>query len=258
MCRLVAYSGPAVAIEALVFGGTHSLHTQAWAPRELRSGSVNVDGFGVAWAAGAASPIVRIARVEPIWHDPDLPALLGAFEASVALAALRNATPGLPVDRSGVLPLVRGDYAFALNGFVPEFRSRHMRALREPLTDPWYARLTGSGDAETLCHRILQEIEEGATAAEAMLRLREVVAGRVQPGESAPLTMVLMSPGGVTALHTAVHGPLNSLYLGSGAAPAPAGVLLASEPLSPGGAWEPVPPHSIVELREGKAQVEAV
>lgn len=50
MCRHLGYVGPAVPVGDLLTRGSHSLRTQAWAPRDMRGGgTVNADGFGVAW-----------------------------------------------------------------------------------------------------------------------------------------------------------------------------------------------------------------
>lgn len=255
MCRLAAYSGAPPSLHDLFYGGDHPLHEQAWRPRELRTGSVNVDGYGVVWPGGRGDGLLRLARVEPAWHDPDLPALLEAHAAPLALASLRNATPGLPVDRAGLLPLLDGDWALTMNGYVPRFRERHMRALRQPLSAPRYAELRGSSDAETLFQRVLYQMDGGAHPGEALRAVREAVAERMEPGEAAPLTLVLLGGGGITALHTTVNGPVNSLYLGRDTTLAPDGVLLASEPLTSGEEWEPVPADSLVEIRSGAATV---
>ncbi|MDT8342144.1 MAG: hypothetical protein RQ751_11590 [Longimicrobiales bacterium] len=266
MCRLTAYAGTPLPLHALLFGGEHSLFRQSWAPREMRTGSVNVDGWGVAWpggdgaaGGGGGSVLARLARVEPPWHDPDLPGVLASLSAARAMAVLRNATPGLPVDRAGLLPLVQGPWALALNGYVPGFRERHMRALRAPLVDRHYARLAGSSDAETLFLRVLQAMDEGAGPGEALCAVRDAVAARIDGGDYTPLTLVLLGPSGITALHTALNGPPNSLYLGRGTSLAPGGTLLASEALTPGEVgWDAVPPHTIVHVGAGGAvRVEA-
>ncbi|NIP81163.1 MAG: class II glutamine amidotransferase, partial [Gemmatimonadetes bacterium] len=67
--------------------------------------------------------------------------------SACVFAALSNGTPGIPVDRSGLLPLVFERWSFALNGFVPDFRRSHMRALRAGLPDELYADLRGSSDS---------------------------------------------------------------------------------------------------------------
>jgi glutamine amidotransferase len=199
-----------------------------------------------------------MARVEPIWHDPDLPDILGAIRSPRILAALRNATPGLPVERAAVLPLVQGDRALVLNGFVPEFRASHMRALREPLRDAWYGRLKGSGDAETLFLRFLQRLEDGMEPGAALVEVDRAVAARLDEGDPAPMTMVTQGPEGITVLHTAHNAPVNSLYLGRGVDLAPGGILLASEPLTADGGWSPVAGHSLLRIGDHGVSVEAL
>lgn len=259
MCRLAARFGSPASPEALVFGGTHPLAEQAWAPRELLHGTVNADGWGVAWTPvdAAEARMVRLARAEPIWYDPEARTLLGVQRGTAMLAALRNATPGLPVDRSGRLPLVVGDHAFALNGFVPDFRARHMRALRAGLTEAGYGRLTGVSDAETLFLRVLDRIEAGGNPVEALLEERESVGARLDAGRAAPLTMVFASPDTVVALHSSAGGPVNSLYLHEAGGPVPGGPAIASEPLTADG-WVRVPDHSVVVLDARGARIREV
>jgi len=245
MCRLTAYIGGPVSLRALVFGGSHSLFRQSWAPRELLSGTVNADGYGVAWY-GEGGP-ARIGDDHPVWHAADLETTLGAIRASCAVAALRNATPGLPIDRSGVAPMVRGGWTFVLNGFVPDFRARHMRALRAELPDDLYATLEGSSDAETLFLLALAAIRGGASAPEALQRVARAVAARVGT-EEAQLNMILTDGKTLVAARCGTVLLTNSLYMAVRPPSAPAGVLLASEALEPGAVWEPVDGHSWVEI----------
>ncbi len=259
MCRLVAYRGSPAPLARLVFGGSHSLYRQSWAPGELLSGSVNVDGWGVSWWVPGSDRPVRLARAEPVWFDADLPRLLETLAAGCALAALRNTTPGLPVDRSGLLPMNRDRWAFVLNGYVPAFRARHMRRLRAELPDALYARLEGVSDAETLFHLALASLAEGAAPAAALVHVRDMVAAQLGPREAAPMTMVLSGADGFTALHTSVNGDVNSLYVREGGELAGDlandGVLLASERLDDSEGWERVPPHSIVHATGGACEI---
>ncbi len=258
MCRLVAYHGTALSPERAVFGGDHSLYEQSWAPRELLSGSVNVDGYGVVWypeAGGADEPAApaRIARTEPIWHDPDLRQVLGAVRSTVVLAALRNATPGLPVDRAGLLPLVHGRRSFVLNGWVPDFRERHMRALRSALPDDLYAALQGVSDAETLFLLVVAQLEAGLEPVQALRAVVAQVEGRLDDGEWAPLTMALAAPDGVWVLNAAAgQGRCNSLYWSVGASLASGGVLIASEALDGDPSWRPVPLGAAIASSAGQ------
>lgn len=249
MCRLVAYRGDALPLRTLVFGGEHSLYRQSWEARELLHGSVSVDGYGVAWPdEGADRQVVRLAHVEPLWHDPDLPDLLGSIRVPLAVAALRNATPGLPVGRTGLLPMIHDRWAMAMNGFVPHFRLAHMRALRRDLSDRWYGELVGSSDAETLFLLVRQLLDEGVAPDEALLTVRRRVARRIADDETAPLTLILMGPPGITVLHSTVNGPCNSLYLLRKGGLAPEGVLVASEALDDDDGWTAVPRESLVRI----------
>ncbi len=257
MCRLVAYAGPPLPVAEPVFHGPHSLYRQSWEPRELRSGSVNADGWGVAWWPQGASTPLRLARAEPIWYDPGVKPLLAASRGTVIQATVRNATPGLPVDRAGVLPFTLQGWSFSLNGWVPDFRRRHMRALRQHLSDERYGALIGVSDAETLFLLVLNALDEGEFPAAALGRAWTAVSERLEDGEAAPLTLVLASEAGVHTLHTSVGGArCNSLYLAEGPEWAPGGSVLASEPLDDTSAWTPVPANQVVFQRpDGSVEV---
>ncbi len=254
MCRLVAYAGPTLSLDTLVFGGDHSLYRQSWAPRELLSGSVNADGYGVAWYN--ADRVSRLVDPRPIWHEGELEGTLGALDSEMAIASLRNGTPGLPVDRSSLIPMTHDRWTFVLNGFVPSFRSRYMRRLRSRLPDELYAELTGVSDTETLFLLTVAKLREGATSLEALQSTVAAVAAEAVD-EEAQLNMVLSDGATVCALRTATAtregAPTNSLYLAEAPKVTAKGVVLASEPLDTSEAWRTVPPHSWVDFgRDGQ------
>ena len=202
MCRLIAYVGEPISPRHLVFDGSHSLYEQSWAPSELLSGSVNADGYGVVWYAEGRP--ARVAETRPIWHDTDLAGTLEAIRSPCVVAALRNSTPGIPVDRSGLLPLLFERWSFVLNGFVPDFRRSHMRALRAALPDELYAELRGPSDSETLFLLAVAALREGATLAEALERVARAVHERVGK-EEAQLNMVLGDGERIVAVVGAGH-----------------------------------------------------
>lgn len=257
MCRLVVYVGAPRPAGDLVFGGTHSLVRQAWAPKELLSGSVNADGYGVVWYDDGRP--ARIAEPRPIWYDDDLESTLQTVRSDVVVAALRNGTPGLMVDRSGLLPLVLGPYTFALNGFVPDFRRSHMRALRSELPNELYGELHGSSDSETLFLLAVHALRSGASLTEALGETARRVAARVGTDE-AQLNMVLSDGVEVAAVRTGTVLETNSLYLNVRPDFAPDGVILASEPTHPdAGGWTVVDGHSSVRVdRAGEVETDIV
>ena len=246
MCRLTAYAGEPLAADALVFGGTHSLLQQSSAPRELLHGHVNADGYGVVWYRGATP--VRTGAARPIWQDEDLRALLEGVSSSTILAAVRNATPGIPIE-GGNQPLLHGRWSFILNGFVENFRASHMRTLRSHLPDDLYGHLAGSSDSETLFLLAVAAIQTGASRLDALRRVRDLVLEAVEAeNHAAQLTMVLADGDGIAVLNTGSEGTTNSLYLAGGHPMAPDGTLLASERLDDHSSWEPVAPHDDLEL----------
>ena len=173
MCRLTAYLGAPLRADALVFGGSHSLYEQSYLPRELIHGSVNADGYGVAWYRDHTP--VRIGGTRPIWQDGELRGVLESSTSQMILAAVRNATPGIPVDDSGNLPLTHGRWSFILNGFVEDFRASYMRTLRSGLPDDLYGELRGSSDSETLFLLAVSALRDNASLAGALEHVRNVV-----------------------------------------------------------------------------------
>ncbi len=222
----------------LVFGGSHSLYEQSYAPRELLSGTVNADGYGVAWYRGVRP--VRAGSTRPVWQDGDLRGLLEATTSRVILAAVRNATAGIPVDESGNAPLVHERWSFVLNGCVDDFRASYMRRLRAALPDELYGCLRGSSDTETLFLLAVSAVRDGASLVEALEETRGHVLGALRTGHEAQLTMVLADGEGLAALRAASVEPMNSLYAASGHPLAPDGTLIASEPLDRHPSWSPV------------------
>ena len=245
MCRLLAYLGEPTTAAPLVFGGDHSLHRQSWQPKELLSGSVNADGYGIVWYHDGRPG--RIAEARPIWYDDELRGTLEAVESPCVFAALRNSTPGIPVDRSGLLPMVHDRWSFALNGFVPDFRKTHMRGLREELPDDLYAELRGSSDSETLFLLTVAHLREEGTMVEALRATVEEVTRRVGKVE-AQLNMVLADGETLAAVRTGTRLESNSLYVAERPPFAPGGVVLASEAPEAGAAWTPVDGHSWIEI----------
>lgn len=245
---MVAYVGrEELPLQPLVFGGSHPLAEQAWAPRELLQGTVNVDGWGVVWYHGGRP--VRLARPEPVWHDTDLPDVLASLRARTAVAALRNATPGLPVDAASVLPLRLDRWAFVLNGFVPDFRSRWMRTLRAALPERLYRRLRTMSDAETLFLLAVSRLEAGAGPGEALGWTVEHVLELVGPdGPETHLTALLTDGETVAVTRSSNRGEVNSLYWIRSGSLAPHGTLLASEALDHEEGWTPVPERRVAEF----------
>jgi glutamine amidotransferase len=258
MSRLVAYLGEPISPAWLVFGGEHSLYRQSRAPRELLSGSMNADGYGVVWYSGGGPR--RLAATCPIWHDEQLESTLAGVSSPCVVAALRSeAEPGMPLDRAGLQPLTAGCWTFVFDGGIPAFRKAHMRALRQSLPDELYAELRGSSDSETLFLLALAAVKRGATPAEALESVARAVLARVGKGGDAQLNMLLTNGESLTALRSSTVLLTNSLYVARHSPFAPGGTVIASERLGPGSAWEAVDGHHLLEItQDGSMRAEMV
>jgi glutamine amidotransferase len=266
MCRLVAYAGPAISPAPLVFGGDHSLWTQSFRPKELLTGSVNADGYGVVWYVDGGP--VRVASSFPIWHDEDLECLLASVRAPVAVAALRDITTGIPPSETAIPPLGLDNWAFVLNGYIDDFRSRFMRRIHRMIPDALFARLTGVSDTEALFLLAVAAANQadgpaaanranGPAAALADL-VRDVVKLAREAGADAQLNMVLTDGRRLAACRAAADGTPNSLYVSEGGPMAPDGVILASEPLNADASWVEVPPQTVIDVTEDGTRTFAV
>jgi glutamine amidotransferase len=245
MCRLIAYVGAPITPGHLVFDGTHSLCEQTWASRELLTGTLNVDGYGVVWY-GDGRP-ARIAEPRPLWHDEDLRRTLATVTSACVLAAVSDSRRAGAIPRTLLPPLVHGRWSFVFAGFVPSFERAHMRALRASLPDDLYAELRGSTDAETLFLLALSELRTGCSMVEALTAVARAVAARVGKVE-AQLNMVLCDGERIAAVRSGTVLMTNSLYFAKRAPFAPDGIVLASEAPEIGAVWEAVDGHSSIEV----------
>jgi glutamine amidotransferase len=242
MCRHLAYLGPPVALSALLFDPPHSLAHQSWAPQEMRgSGTINADGFGIGWfpepAPGAdpgadpdAGP-VRYRRDRPIWTDADLPGLAERTTAGAALAAVRSASPGMPVVETACAPFLEpagGGWLFSLNGRVAGWPDS-VAALAEQLPVTDLLALEAPVDAAWLWLLLRHRLRGGATPAEALTSTVLDVAAAA-PGSR--LNLLLANRHQIVA--TTVGHSLAVRYAGGS-------VLVSSEPLDEDPAWRRLP-----------------
>lgn len=258
MCRLVGYIGAPLTPAVAVFGGSHSLLRQSYAPQKLLTGNVNADGYAVTWYPDG-NP-VRLSGPEPIWQNGDLERLLSSVQGSVAAAAVRNATPGIIPDPSGIAPMAHGAWTFTLNGFVEAFRTRLMRVLHAGIPDAVYGDLQGTSDTETLFLLARGWLERGTAADDAVREvIREVSTMADEADLEAQLNLLLTTPDRLVASRASNGVESNSLYVAEQPSLAPEGCLVASEPLDGDAAWREVPHGSLVTAHlDARIRVEAL
>ena len=229
MCRHLAYLGTAVPLAQLLFDAPHSLARQSWAPLDMRGGgTINADGFGVAWFPGNDADPVRHRSGTPLWSDTLLPALAAHTVSGGVLAAVRSATVGMPVAETASAPFAEGRWLFSHNGVVRGWPdSVAGLAARLPVRD--LLTLDAPTDAALLWALVRDRLRSGVPAAKAVAETVTEVAAAA-PGSRLNL---LLTDGRQIVASTAGHAL--SVRVTPGA------VLVSSEPLDPGPAWQAVP-----------------
>jgi glutamine amidotransferase len=253
MCRVAAVVGAPAPLSLLLYDAPHSLERQAYAPREMLAGTVNVDGTGVAWwpEGDVSDEPVRYVTERPPWSDPNLPLLAHRFRARAALAAVRSATPGMPFGPGAVAPFVHGPLAGAHNGWLGRFREGTGRALGERLPPDLYAALDAVNDSLFVFLTVVKHHRarpEAGLAAAVAATVREVVDVCAAHEAEAALNVVVTDGARVVATRAShrVEGT-NPLSVCQGGARWPGATVVASEPLDDDPAWEAVPPDHLVD-----------
>jgi glutamine amidotransferase len=120
MCRHVAWLGAERTLADLLVERPFGLMRQSWSPRQQRHGRVNADGFGVGWYAPTARPEpARYRRAVPMWTDASFASFAGVVTSGCVLAAVRNATVGMPIEESSTAPYTHGGLLLSHNGQAP-------------------------------------------------------------------------------------------------------------------------------------------
>lgn len=255
MCRMVAYlGGPETTLSSVVLEGEHSLLVQSYAPREMMTGVVNADGFGVGWYVPEdAEPAVYRSN-QSLWADRSFAGIAPRIRARTVFAAVRSATPGLPVEESGVPPFSSGPFMFMHNGAIQDFRRTAMRPLRDSLSDETYAGLLGVSDSETIFAGLLDRLKDGGGDLGRALAatIRHVSGVCAVLGVKATLNLAVTDGRTMAFSRHSTEGPGNSLYFAEGGGVFPEATLVASERLDADVRWREVPDgHLLLVDHEG-------
>ena len=246
MCRHLAYVGPSVTLEKLIVKPKHSLLQQSFAPRYQTHGTINADGFGVGWYD-------RDKRLEParyrttrqIWADLSFASIAGLVSSNAVLAAVRSASPGMPMEETSTPPFTEGAWLFSHNGFVPGFRTGVGRELRRKVSETRALGIAGATDSELLFALVLDRLDAGTPPADALVS----VIGLVEELTTARLNLLLTDGERIAA--TACR---NSLFVFDDRQ-LTGGVVVASEPYDDDAGWEAVKDGSVVDFGDDKLEV---
>jgi ergothioneine biosynthesis protein EgtC len=261
MCRLLGYLGPALSLEQLLLQPPHSLVVQSYQPREMTSGLLNADGFGVGWYGtnghipsnqGSAPYIYR--QTLPIWSDGNLEDLGRYVHSGCVLANVRSATVGQAVQLSNCQPFRNEQLLFVHNGFIENFRASLARPLRDQLSDPSYRLIQGSTDSEHLFALFCEQrlVNPDLSLVEVLQQtLKQITELAIAAQVSVSLNMIISDGQQLVACRYATPKQPASLYWleADSAHPYfPASVLVASEPILPDEGWQRVPENSLLAV----------
>jgi glutamine amidotransferase len=118
MCRHVAWLGEPRTLSSLVLEPEHSLLVQSYAPRRQRHGRINADGWGVGFYAEGRERPAQWRASRPIWHDASFASVAPTIATRCAVAAVRSATVGMPIEDSAVAPFTDGRWLLSHNGRI--------------------------------------------------------------------------------------------------------------------------------------------
>jgi glutamine amidotransferase len=227
VCRHIAYVGPPVTLGALLLDPPYGLLRQSWAPRRQRCGSINADGFGVGWYAEGDPVPARYRRDRPMWMDTSLAEMARVVRSRAVLAAVRNATPGMPYGEAACAPFSNQRHLFSHNGMAPGWRS-----LAEMLRPAELLDLAARTDSAVLWALVLRRLAAGDPMPAAL-------AGTVTAAAPFGGRLNLLLTDGTQIAATTWGDTLCWRSTG-------AGVVVASEPSDDAPGWHDVPDRHLL------------
>ena len=258
MCRLLTYLGKEINLHSLIYKPEHSIIKQSYQPREMRSGVINADGFGVGWYNPAVeeSPAV-FKSPAPIWNDLNLPSISRKITTPCAFAHVRGASAGMAIAQTNSHPFAKEKYLFMHNGVTENFRARFMREMRRLLLDEYYAGIEGTTDSEHIFALFLSNLhrENGKAAdlTECLLHTIDQIHALAQRCNSQVVLNIALSDGETNLVtNFSTFTVAASLYFIENARPFPHSTLVCSEPLFQDAAWQPVPLNHYVRAGKDK------
>lgn len=240
MCRMLCYLGPPATLAELIVDPPRGLAEQAYAPKYQTHGTMNADGFGAGWYDPSRSDEpARYRRAIPLWNDRTFESIARLVASGAVLAAVRSATPPLPVHEANTPPYQSGRWLFAHNGAIDGFAGPLAEDLRRAVSPSRAAAMEGSTDSEVLFAMMLAAMDDGASPSEAMAgaaRTAEAIAG------GGRLTMLATDGERVTGLTWG-----DSMFVRE----EPDAVTVASEPSGDAAEWHRLPDRVIIEAAPG-------
>ncbi|MEA3190152.1 MAG: gamma-glutamyl hercynylcysteine S-oxide hydrolase [Thermoplasmata archaeon] len=243
MCRHAAFAGAPQPLSALLLDGPHPLARQACDARELLSGAACGDGWGVGWLHGGDVRLVRSAT--PAWEAQEQMGFAREVRATVAVAAVRNATVPAPPDPAACAPFACEGVLLSLNGYLGGFAA--LQAAVRARIAPDLVPPPSAIDTEHLLRWLCTLLRDRPMAEALPALVADALALAAAQRAPAQLNLIAADTAGVWATRAGNLPRSNSLYTAERDGTA----FVASEPLWPGD-WTPVPAGAVLRLASGR------
>ena len=258
MCRWLAYSGPPILLERLLFEADNSLIRQSLSARLGRT-VTNGDGFGIGWYGQRPVPS-QYRDTFPAWNDANLRSLAEQIESGLFFAHVRAST-GTATARTNCHPFRHGPWLFMHNGQIGGYDALR-RELDYRIPAALYPYREGSTDTEALFYLALANglADDPLAAMAATIAEVEDMMRANDPAAAFRMTVAASDGARIIAYRYSSDAAPPSLFYIQGDALAErigrdAGdaVLILSEPLDEDTEdWTEVPPAHMLVARGGE------
>jgi glutamine amidotransferase len=268
MCRWLAYHGPSIWLEDILFKAEHSLIDQSLSSQSKET-ATNGDGFGVGWYNGRKKPGL-FRSIRPAWNDFNLHELAANISSPTFLAHVR-ATSKASVQETNCHPFRYSRWLFVHNGEIEEIE-KFRRDLLFQVGPQFFPHVQGTTDSELMFYLALTlGLEDDPIAAlERMAGLVEKVAASqgveqalwmtlgVTDGQRAYAVRYASDSDAPTLFHTSDAEHLYRLNKGLRMASPQPIRLVVSEPIGNAAeAWQEIPQNTAVTFHDGKVEQRA-
>lgn len=261
MCRWLAYSGPSLLLEELLFKPENSLVRQSMAATKSIV-PTNGDGFGLGWYGGQNRPGL-FRDTLPAWNDANLQSLSEQIQSELFFAHVRAST-GTSTSRENCHPFRSGNLLFMHNGQIGGYGSIR-RDLEQKIPTDLFRERGGTTDSEAFFLLARGNGLDGDVRDALKRTVAQVLELMEKSGTDEPfrLTAAIADGEGIHALRYSSDNQSPTLFYGTGGAirvnerqveftDGDKAVLVLSEPLD--GRledWTEVPEGHILEARGG-------
>lgn len=240
MCRLAAYLGNEISLNGFLLEPEHSLVKQSWAPKEMLEGTINADGYGIAWVANSISCTYK--NILPIWSDINLESLGRSLRSHLWLANVRSATPGQGISEANTQPFTSDNVIFTHNGYLKPFNKEIKSRLLESLSIQLTTEINGDSDSIYLFALLQQHLLNENNISNAIVALMQELKVICSDDVSALLNFIISDGLSLYACRHALNKNSPSLYylLNDN------NVSIASEPLTTTDDWLSFSEHTLI------------